>query len=232
MILAIISGFSVYSQVKNDRKAITDLFTKSQKVYVNAENFKFSTAYKLFNTYKSTTVAEKYEGIVFKQKDDFYSKIGTTEFVKLNEDYIKIDHASKLMQIGKVDREDAGSQSYDLTALLSNFTVFELTETADYFICKLTAPAITFVPYSKVIVYINKKSYMMSKQILYMLKKINYKDAKGQIQESFPRLEIAFSDFQTQNIEWGTKFSQKSYIAKKNNKTVPSNNYKDYKIVD
>lgn len=221
----------VLGQEKGDRKKISDIFSKSKKCYENAVEFKLNTEYKLFPTYKSTVVSEKYTGVVYRKTQNMYAKIDKTEFITAGNTNIKIDNESKLMQFDNEGGENT-ERPYDISNLLSNFEVFELTEDSTNYICTMTGPAITMVPYGKAIIYISKTDYSISRQILYLLTQGTYINSKGKQVNDFPRLEIIFSGFQTKNIDFGNKFEVSNYITKNKNKTLPSTRYKDYTIID
>lgn len=207
-----------------------ELFTKSKKVYEDTNLFRMNMSYQLYPTYKSNVVTEKYEGLILKKDKNFYSKIGNTEFVNLKEEVVKIDNESKLIQYSQKAEEQP--LTYDLTGFMSNFNVFELSSSGNYWVCTLTSPEITFVPYGKIIVTIHKTNFTIGKQILYLLVESKYKTKSGKIETDYPRLEIAFSNFETKGVEVGTKFIMDTYIVQKNKKITPSKNYKNYTVVN
>ncbi len=219
----------VSAQKTSDEEKIKELFLKCQKKYETQKSFALDINYKLFTNYKSTTISEEYNGRIIKKGEDYYSKIDLTEFIKLKDVYIKIDNEAKLIQIE--NDSEIPDQVYNLTNLLANFTVFELTSTADHWICTMKGPEITFVPYGKAIVYISKKDNAITKQILFLLQKSSFTDSKGKKSVDFPRLEIILSSPKAK-VEEGLKFDIKNYFFKKNNTIVPAKQYKNYKIVD
>jgi len=213
-----------------DKQRIMDLLEKSKKVYEGSEAFKFNMDYKLFTSYKSNTITETYIGVLIKRRTDSYSRIGKTEFVHLGNDFIKIDNESGLIQLSK--NQEATSTVYNLKEMVSNFSVFELASEGNYWVCTLTGPEITFVPYGKAVIYISKTDYTISRQILYLLKINAYKDKDGKIKKAYPRMEINFSDFTTKAIDFGSVFKKENYIREIKNKYVPATKYAKYKIVD
>jgi len=69
--------------------------------------------------------------------------------------YIKVDNEARLMQVSTGEIPDP-VEAYNVRALMSHFNVFSLTSTADQFICTMTGPELTMVPYGKAVIYINK----------------------------------------------------------------------------
>lgn len=187
-------------------------------------------SYKLYPTYKSTVITEQYDGLILKKDKSFYSKIGDTEFVNLKNGVVKIDNESKLIQYSQ--KTDEQPMTYDMTTFVSNFNAFELSSSGDYWVCTLTSPEITFVPYGKIIVTIHKANFTIAKQVLYLLVESKYKTKSGKVETDYPRMEIAFSNFETKGVEVGTKFMIDTYISQKNKKITPSKNYKNYTVVN
>lgn len=212
------------------KQQVIALLEKSQKAYDGTTSFTFNMDYKLFTTYNSNTVSETYSGIFIKRKQDSYSRIGKTEFVHLDNDLIKIDNESGLIQFSK--NQGLVNQAYNLKQMVSHFSVFELASEGNYWVCTLTGPEITFVPYGKVVAYIHKTDFTFSRQVLYLLKANAYKDKNGTLKRSYPRLEIRFSDYTTHPTYDPSVFRKDNYIREFQKRYVPAKKYAKYKIVD
>ncbi|MGK4569022.1 hypothetical protein [Flavobacterium sp. 3HN19-14] len=229
LLMLICSAFAAAQ--KDDRKEMEGLFSKTQKVYENANSFKLATSYKLYPTYRSNTVCESYAGILFRNKEDFYCKIDKTEFIKIADTYIKVDNESKRMQLSNEKAPDP-IEAYNIRALMSHFRDFSMTSTPDQFICTMTCPELTLVPYGKAIIYINKKDLTIDRQVMYMLNLNAYKNSKGKNVTDYPRLEILFSEFDSQAAIPAVKFKLETYIRKSKQVPIPAKEYKNYQIVD
>ncbi len=232
ILFLLLVGLNAYSQKSADRTKIEGLIEKAQKKYASAPDFQFSAVYQLFGSYKSSTVSESYKGVFAKNKKNSYAKIHTTEFVKLNTFNIKVDNESKLMQVTKDGNGNGDLFPYQLGELLSNFNDFKISSTDLEWICTLTAPKVTFVPYGKVILHINKKDYSLTKQTMYLLQQNQYTDSKGKKLIGYPRLEITFSKVLWNSDAYAPKFELSSYIYQSKNKYHVSKKYKSYQIVD
>jgi hypothetical protein len=136
------------------------------------------------------------------------------------------------MSFSKLEKGDLVESSYDLTNFCRNFTSFSLTSTKDLWICSLTAPKVTFVPYSRVVVFLSKKDYRIVKQVLYLLKTVKYKDSKGNVKTDFPRIEIEFSNFSYNIDNVIGKLTASNYFQVRGNEVLTSKRYTGYKIVE
>jgi hypothetical protein len=213
----------------NDKQKILGLIKDTKKNYDNLQNYEISMEYSLYSTYNSMLVTEAYSGIMSKKKDIFYSKIGTTEFFRDTNYFIKIDHKSKAMEYSY--KENDSYKFYNmLDKYLDYFSKFELTSDKNIWICTLSAPEVSLVPYSKIVFHIDKNTSLIKKQILYFLVENKYKNAKGEIKTDFPRLEIITGI--TNNAVPANKFSIKNYVSINKGKVSPAGQLKNYKIID
>lgn len=232
VLLILLSVSSLRGQNTTAKAQIVEICKKARGKYDNTKAFSFNTVYKLYSNYTTKSVTTQYNGAAAKRGNTYYAKINNTEFVKWSDLYLKIDNDLKLMQVDKTGEEATDIEIYDLTKMMANFKDFDLTSNSTSWICTLTAPKITFVPYSKVIIHINKADYTISKQILYLLQQTSYKDKKGKKVYSYPRVEVTFSNFQASVGPYEPKFSKGLYISTKGKKYVTANKYSTYQIVE
>lgn len=229
--LLLFSVLIVFAQ-ENDKKRISNIFNKTAQVYNSTLNFQSSVKYSLYPTYASKISSEQYNGIVIKKEKEYYSKIGETETVSLLSYQIKVDNESKLMQYSRSEKQTKQSSLVDVREYLNNFSTFELSTNDKEWICTLSTPSFSFLPYTKVVVYINKVTNTISKQVLYLITTQKYQSKGGIIKEDYPRIEIVFNDFKTKDIVFGNIFSVQNYLIITKTKVSPANKYKGYKIVE
>jgi hypothetical protein len=230
MLLFLLLTVPVYCQSGNTKEDVINLLQRSKKHYENSERFKLESNYKLYANYSSSKIIENYSGIFIKKGKEHYLKIDTAEFANLNKQYIQVDNESKLIDYSK--NKEAEIPIFDFMKFMNNFSEFSVKTEGSNTVCTFTAPKITFVPYSKVVVYIDTKTKAITKQVLYLLLQNEYKDGKT-IKKDYPRLEIAFSLPDTKNLEkYDLKFNLTGYIKTSKGKLSPSQNYAGYKIID
>ncbi len=226
----VVCSFS--SKQNNDDKAkIADLLKKSKNYYDKQKQFKFNTTYDLFagNTKKAI---ESYNGIFIKKDKNYYSKIGQTEFIFSAGNTLKIDNESKLIQFVKDENKVSSEKMiYDLTNHFDNFGTFELKSNETQWICILHAREVTFVPYSKIVIYLSKKDYSILKQELFLISQIKIKNDKGKEIYVFPKLQITFTNLASENQNEDF-FKINNYIEERKGKYYPIKKYSSYQIVD
>ena len=220
------------AQAGGDREKVSALFLKVQKAYEKNTAFNFRLDYKLFATYTSAKVTEQYGGIFVRNGVSSYTKIGMTEFLRTAAVSIKVDNESKLMQVSRAAEQAAGDAPYNLSAFLNNFKKFEIRSEGNIWVCILTGPEVSLIPYGKVIVHVAMKDYRILKQEFYLLQANSYSNEKGQKKTAYPRLEISFSGFQVGSGNFDAVFKPDYFFRQKNKSLFPSKNYTGYKIVD
>lgn len=213
----------------DDKSKILSLLQKSKVFYDDKEQFQMNTSYNLY-VGSSNKAIESYKGLFVKKNKNYYSKIGATEFVIIGKNMIKIDNESKLMQHLSYDNSSE-QVIYDMIKYCDNFGTFELKSEGNEWVCILKSREFTFVPYSKILIYLSKNDFSISKQVLFLLNQVPVKDSNGKERYSFPKLEISFSDINL-NKEVNSYFNINDYLVVKKDKYAPGKKYITYQIVD
>lgn len=230
--LVVFSG--IYAQDTEAKNTIIDLLSKSKKMYENNEGFKLNTNYKLYPTYTSKSVSEEYKGLVVTKEKMVYTKIGSAEFVSLNDNYLHIDNESKLIDYKKAGTGNEALSFFDFFEFLNKFSYYSIKKQGNITVCTLSSAEITFVPYSKIEIYVDNTTQQITKQVFYLLMANKYKDKDGNIKSDYPRMEVTFSNFKKRPFtDFDKKFILKSYIQQTGkDKYSVTEDYKGYTIID
>ena len=228
--IILLLSFKAYPQA-DDKKAVLDLLAKSKAMYDNMAEYQMESNYALFTTYTSNNITENYKGIFIKKGKQSYMKINRTEFVNLDNQSLHIDNESKLIDY----KNNAGKKDaiYDFYQFVNKFSKYTKQEEGNLIKCTLTSPDITFVPYSKIEIYLNSQTLEITKQVFYLLLTSEYKDNSGKTKKDYPRLEVHFNN-QTKELspQYKTKFSLASYLTVNGAKYVLSKEYQGYTIIN
>lgn len=229
LIFVVACSFTTKKNSDDNKEKVVALLKKSKNYYEKQNEYKFNTSYDLYAN-NSNKAIESYSGFFIKKNKNYYSKIGQTEFIITTDRTIKIDNESKLIQHFKGEPTEE-NVLYDLVKYCDNFGTFDLSSNEKYWICTLNSREVTFVPYSKVVIYLSKKDCSIVKQELFLISQITTKDAKGKDVYSYPKLQITFSDFkiEEQKLDY---FKTSNYIEYKKGRYYPVKKYSSYQIVD
>ncbi|TRW27550.1 hypothetical protein FMM05_02610 [Flavobacterium zepuense] len=231
-LIALLFPLLIVAQQKNDKAKLSDIISKSATFYEKQKCFELNIDYKVFSSYTSSNVTETYKSTLINNNKDYYYKLHTTEFVKVGNEVLKVDHKSKAIEYtGEIDLQDQDSY-YNLKKYLDFFSQFEVATEGDFFKCTLSTPEISTLPYSKIVLYINKTNYQVSKQIFYFLVTSPYKDKKGIIKSDYPRMEVTQIDFKSGIGKFSDKLLLQNYVIKNKSKVSPSSKLMGYKVFD
>lgn len=223
--------FLLFSSVcfSNDKKKVIDILKKTSEYYSSKKQFEIKMTYKIYPSASSKKANEIYTGSIIKHNSNYYSKIDNTEIINGKGFSLKIDNKEKTMQYQPYQSEHENTFT-DLKNYCSYFNGFRITESGSQWICIMTTPDISFVPYSKLIIHINKSDYSMSKQIIYFLTPDETTDKKGNTVINYPRMEIDFLDFKLQINP--LLFNINNYLILKKDKVYTNKKYESYEIVE
>ncbi len=214
-----------------EKKRIISLISESKKNYESMDTYVLNLKFTLYNSPTSNDFSERYTGVSVKKDNNLYTKIDNTEFVQSQKFFIKIDNEQKLVKVENAPQK-IQSPIDQLDELLLHFNKFDLKEDKNTIICTLTAPEITFTPYGKIVIYINKKERKIFKQVFYLLQRKEYINSKGQNIVSNPRLEIETTEGNSEIKLYYSKLSIENYVISKGEKHILTKNYRNYRIVE
>lgn len=227
--LFVLSIFSsLYSQ---EKITATQLLKKVSSIYSKNENLSFNTQYNLYLDYTTKKVYEQYRGMILKKKNVNYFKIKNTEFVAFKDYGLKISHEEKALIIEKSasTMQNSPLMLYDYN---KDFSSKIIESNQNYYVCELVPAAkVSQIMLSKVLIYIKKADYTISKQVLYFIEKMESEDEKKRIKESIPRLEIVFTPRIKNEVKDNLLVKKDNYFTEKGNTIVISKRFSKYQII-
>lgn len=231
VLLQFILVTGLYAQ-KTDKNTILNLLSESKKVYESNNGVVQNVIYKLYPTYTASSATEEYKGVIATKGKKAYAQIGFAEFVNLDGHFLHIDNQSKLIQYSSASEKEISV--FDFFKFINNFTNYSIKTEGNTIVCTLSSGAVTFVPYSKIEIHLDKNTKQIIKQKLYLLISNNYKDSKGNIKSGSPRMEITFSSTQKTSLPgYDKKFILGTYLLQSDkNKFSVASDYTGYTIID
>lgn len=220
-----------YSQSKI---TVDELLNKVKIFYEQKNSYSLNTSYTLYQDDNSNRILESYKGKIVKTDDVMYSKIQDTEFIQFSEALLKINHSEKAMLYANTNLSKGSNTPIDLSNFMNTgFKSSNIIVNNDNYIIELQAKEINFLPYSKIRIYIDKESYAIQKQELFLANKISVKDKNNQDVLVNPKLEIILFNFSEKDSQIfdSNKFVLSNYIIQSDNKVAVSLKYKDYNII-
>lgn len=224
--------FLGFSQKASSGNSIDSILKKVQEVYNTNNSISLSVNYTLFKNEVSIHTEESFDGLIVKDRQNYYSKINNTEFIQLSDNYVKINHDEKAMLYAKGTSNSDSSSPLNISGFINFFKTADVTETSDLFVCELISKDITMLPYSKVVLHINKKDYSIKKQILYLIKPMSFANNDNEKEISNPRLEITFSELDSKKVIPNSLFNISNYVDVSKSDVKPSNKLETYQLIN
>lgn len=228
----LLTAITSFSQNKADSR-IMPLLKKSLLVYQKKEGIRIETTYSLFENHKSIKVLEQYKSVMLKKGSMSYNRLPDTELFNSEKISLTIDHDEKNIYVSASGQSTPDPYSTEqLVKTLKFFPNQTLTEANGMWICTFETAALTTSQFSKIVFYIKKSNYEITKQVLYFLKQFEHTDSNKKPTSTNPRLEITF---QTQPItakEVAQFLDVNNFINTKNGSIYPAKKFKDYTIIN
>lgn len=223
-------GFFIpFAHGKQQKLSATQILNKTIEAYKSKSDLSYNSNYSLFKDYKTKIAYEQYYGVVLRKKGVNYVKIKNTEFVSFSDYGLKINHDQKavLMEKGKTEPKES---PMSIEAYTKDFTAKLLPSDGNYYICELSPPKVSQIMLHKVLLYINKTDYSISKQVLYLVEQIETVGTKGKTEYSVPRLEISYSKREKNEARDNALLTKANYFTQKGGQIVLSKKISKYKL--
>lgn len=193
---------------------------------------KVDIVYKIYKGHSSSIAEEIKRGFFCKDGDKLYTKIGDVEIINLPDIHLKINHTEQAILVanGMVAPTNVNFNLEEFSKYLTT----ELIGSTSKNLTLIFTPNenITQVPFEKLIVTLDKRSYQLKKQVFYYRTKMNFSNNLKGDDVKKVKLEVIFSNYRNLNKNDLKVFDTKKYILTQNNKVLPSNVYKGYDIVN
>ncbi|MAY21701.1 MAG: hypothetical protein CMC74_02875 [Flavobacteriaceae bacterium] len=216
---------------KKDSPTVEDLLQKTVLFYESQPTYSVDLTYRLFRDTISPKTIEEYGGLFQKQGKNTYLKIDQTEFLNNERASLKVNHDQKAMLFSSPKNE---AQAISLSPLqirqyLKSFSKKEVYSSKGAWVCKLSTPIFTQLPYGTIWIFINKKTYAIEKQRMELTAPKGYKDEKGNFTMHRKYLEIVFSNF-SETLENSARLKLSNYVHQRNGEVTVTGTYKDYDL--
>ncbi|MBA3682862.1 MAG: hypothetical protein H0W73_17110 [Bacteroidetes bacterium] len=206
-------------------------FKKVHNYYNTNPSISVDTYYMAFDDHNSVALREGKPGCYIKNKTDYYTKILNLETLCLSDMIINVDHEDKMIVIGD-------NQPDEVNPFFANIdSIFYLCSDVNYknlatgerkYILDLSDTE--YSEYDKVEVTLDIKNNRINKISFYYRMAMNLTGDYG-AEGSQPRLEIAYKNYRT-TIANKYLLEKTAYIQELNDKIMPANKFKAYKVLD
>ncbi len=166
-LLVVVIGFSWVCEGQ-ELEAVTEILSKVEAQYFSNNAYNLEVLYEYFEPCQGTQAIETMEGQIIKDGSNYYSRINHTESIFIDSDYLKINHDEKAVLYSAIDAEQRPTP-VELSKLAEYFISAEVFEQGDIAKFVMMFKKSNVIPYSKMVLEINLKTFTIQKQELYLI---------------------------------------------------------------
>lgn len=219
-----VSGYAQSSKVSS----LMERYAAALKTH---KEYQVTISYQIYRGFESTTPHDRVTGVLYKNQGDTYSNMGEAEIISTGSNYIKINHKEKAML---VSQPIANANQYDinLVELYKYLDVSLLKETESFYRLEFKPKGLTQLPFSSLIIDLDKKTYLIKRQLFEYFSKMNFSKDYQKPDYDHYKLEIVYEKYRMSNFSISQKaFDVSSYIKDIKGKKVVAPKYKGYELV-
>lgn len=214
-----------------ENPSVDTILEKATAFYQNTEVFSCELTYTLLRNLEKPITISSYLGKLVKDGGNSHIKISNTEFITVNGDFLKINHDQKRMQYADNLGLENTQNPFQIEAFLKLFASKEVQSKGDYWVCVLTSPVVTHLPYSKAWLFIDKDTYRLEKQLVELFAPKGIVDERGKRTMESKYLEILMTDFK--NTYDRTAYLQLDIFINKTGKEIMlKHEFTKYQLID
>jgi hypothetical protein len=221
----VIFSIPTFSQ---EKWSVEKLFGAVEQHYKKVKHYSYNSEYKFYESEKSTKCIEKRLGIILRNDNVSYQKMGSLETLNFGTYTALIDSDKKNVQVSKLKSDIS---PIALESFLKTFPNKKIIPNPNYWICELGTGELQISQYYKICFFISKKDFSLHKQVFYMAGNQKIKKDKKVIQIKNPRLEITLVN-KVKDEKIDTQLvTMSNYFTIKNKKINLSKRFKTYKLI-
>lgn len=226
-----IALFGMLISYAQEAKVNTILKTYTKKI-LEDKGHQVTINYKIYKGHKQTEPHESMTGIVVKQGAKSYTKMGEVEIVNTPKMYLKINHKEKAMLLNNgVVAPDQLNMNIDE---FLQYAKAEITnENASSWTILLTPKGkITQLPFSKLIIEMEKKTYRVKRQVFYYYSQLNFSENFKENDFANVKLEANYSNYSKRYTVPLSVFNKSTYLVKRGKTFYPVGKVKNYELIN
>ena len=171
-----------------------ETLTKVETYYKANSVLDLEVTYTMYKGHIGNNRTESYKGSIYKKGDTHRVKILDSEVLQFQETQLTIDNQNKTISYHTISEKDIQKKSpLNMSAFLKYYKETSSKVKGTTIIHELTLENKQLpMPYNKIEIHINKHDYSLTKQVLYLSKKIPFVGDNGKYTDDVGRMEIAF----------------------------------------
>lgn len=227
MIFLLGSCLSFYGQMPSASTTIQKVDT----YYRSLMEFDLEMEYRMYKGYTGNHLTESYKGTIYKSKDATHIKILGSEIIQFPEKQITINKESRTLVYSSSSGAVLQNSPMEISTFLNYYNETGSIIKGNSIIHEMVLKDIQLqIPYNKVIIYVNKDTYQIEKQVLYFTSKVPFIDGNGKEVLDSARMEISFK--QSAKVNKKIPKLEDYVVLKANNEVRLAKAYTTYTMIN
>lgn len=207
-----------------------EIIAKMQENYAKAERLEYASSYELFKGHTGEDLAKRYSGYFYRDGEQQFQKMGTTEYVYNSAFFLAIDHEEKELVISKSQK--VPSADMDIAAVLKACSATSITESVDNYIIVLEFNTFSNTPFSSVVLLISRSEFLLKQLDFFYAASQDFSE-DGQVSDLHkPHLRIAFTQIKLKAKQHSELFELSTYTTNTQGTLAPKELYLGYIVRD
>jgi len=198
-----------------DLAAFQSAFAKSAAYYKTLDAYALAMKYGFYEDEDQKMPDERLGGTVIKANGNYYSKIDQTEFVYVDQEFVKINHQEKAVLYGVMGSQKQPVAPIQITQILGLCKDAEMTKSTDKLIFDVVLHAQFGLPYNRMRFELNAETYAIVQQEIYLAAGQPYpwQALRTKVSETPSKMVITLTETPTGDAP-DTLFQLSNYIRK------------------
>lgn len=227
IIILLCSYLSTYAQMPS----ASETLAKVETYYKSLNEFDFEVEYKMYKGYTGNHITESYKGSMCKKEDVSQINILGSEIIQFPDTQLIIDNENKTLIYKKISEDVMQKTPMDVSAFLKFYKETNTQISGNVLIHEMEIKNVQIpIPYNKIIVHVNKDTYKIEKQVLYLATKVPFVDENGKETPDLGRMEINFEQ-NSKSLKKTPKLNDYVFLDS-NNKVHLAQAYNRYTIIN
>jgi len=217
----------------SQQDSASDVLKKVSSYYQTLDAYSLDIEYAMYKGYTGKNLTESYNASIYKNEGVTQLKVLGSTILQFSKAQLTINDANKTLIYNEISNKELNQSPLDISAFLNFYKEVSNTISKNVLTLEMVLQSSTIpIPYSKVILHVDKNTYALKKQELFLSTKVPFVDKEGKSTEDVGRLEITFQS-KTNDINQIQVPKLEDYIVLKPNKQVRlTQAYAAYTIID
>lgn len=228
--LTFLLSFSIPLVLEAQRDAHS-LIKEVADAYQTLSAYDIKTTYRMFRGFSGDHLTESYTGQVLKKGDFVKFSLLGSEIVQDDRTQLVIDHESRQVIYSELVEKGISNSPLNVSHYLKLFDKSSVYEKEGQIVCELaTSMPSDQMPYGKVVFFVEKETYRMTRQVIYFSQMIPFvEENTSQRVMDTGRMEITF-DYQNPSGSFASISDVLIFSEKNTPKLV--NQYSTYQLIN